>query len=51
VVGAVIGGWIAHLAGFAGIMRLNVYSVVVAVCGAMVFLLVYHVIRRNVIGR
>ena len=51
IVGAIIGGWIAHLAGFAGITRLNLYSVIIAACGAMVFLLLYHAIRRNVIGR
>ncbi len=51
VVGAVIGGWLAHMAGYAGVTRLNVYSVVVAVIGAVLFLFVYHVIRRNVMGR
>jgi len=51
IVGAVIGGWVAHLAGLAAITRLNLYSVVVAACGAMIFLLLYHIIRRNVIGR
>jgi uncharacterized membrane protein YeaQ/YmgE (transglycosylase-associated protein family) len=51
VVGAVIGGWLAHLAGYAGVSQLNVYSVVVAVIGAVLFLFVYHAIRRNVVGR
>lgn len=51
IVGAVIGGWIVHLAGHAGISRLNLYSLVVSVGGAVVFLFVYHVIRRNVVGR
>ena len=51
VVGAVIGGWLAHLAGYAGVTRLNAYSVVVAVIGAVLFLFVYHLIRRNVMGR
>ena len=51
IVGAVIGGWAAHLLGFAAVTRLNVYSVIVATCGAIVLLAVYHLIRRNVMGR
>jgi uncharacterized membrane protein YeaQ/YmgE (transglycosylase-associated protein family) len=30
---------------------LNLYSLIVAVAGAVVFLVVYHAIRRGVIGR
>lgn len=51
IVGAVIGGWVAHLLGYAGVSRLNLYSLVVAIVGAIVVLFVYHLIRRNVIGR
>ncbi|HUB82421.1 MAG TPA: GlsB/YeaQ/YmgE family stress response membrane protein [Bryobacteraceae bacterium] len=51
IVGAVIGGWLAHLAGYAAISRINLYGIVVATAGAVVLLLLYHVIRRNVIGR
>ncbi|HTX33827.1 MAG TPA: GlsB/YeaQ/YmgE family stress response membrane protein [Bryobacteraceae bacterium] len=51
IVGAVIGGWLAHLAGWAGVTRLNLYSITVAIIGAVLFLFVYHAIRRNVIGR
>jgi uncharacterized membrane protein YeaQ/YmgE (transglycosylase-associated protein family) len=51
VVGAVVGGWIAHLLGFAGVTSLNLYSLVVATTGAVVFLVVYHALRRGVIGR
>ncbi len=51
IVGAVIGGWAAHLAGYAGVTRLNLYGIVVATAGAVVLLFVYHLIRRNVIGR
>ena len=51
IVGAIVGGWLAHLLGFAGIARLNLYSLIVATCGAVVFLFVYHAIRRNVVGR
>jgi len=51
IVGAVIGGWLAHLAGYAGVTRLNLYGILVATVGAVVFLFVYHAIRRNVVGR
>jgi len=51
IVGAVIGGWVAHLAGYAGVTRLNLYGVIVATAGAVVLLFVYHAIRRNVVGR
>ncbi len=51
IVGAVVGGWLAHLAGWAGVTRLNLYSITVAIIGAVVFLFIYHAIRRNVIGR
>ena len=51
IVGAVIGGWVAHLLGFAGVTRLNLYGVLVSTLGAIVFLFVYHAVRRNVIGR
>ncbi len=51
IVGAIVGGWLAHIFGFAGITRLNLYSLIVATCGAVVFLLIYHAIRRSVIGR
>jgi uncharacterized membrane protein YeaQ/YmgE (transglycosylase-associated protein family) len=47
----VVGGWLAHLLGFAGVTRLNLYSLIVATCGAVVFLFLYHAIRRNVVGR
>ena len=51
IVGAIIGGWLAYMFGFAGVTRLNLYSVIVATGGSVVFLFVYHAIRRNVIGR
>jgi uncharacterized membrane protein YeaQ/YmgE (transglycosylase-associated protein family) len=51
VVGAVIGGWLAHLFGLAGVTTLSLYSIIVATVGSVVFLFIYHAIRRNVIGR
>lgn len=42
IVGAVVGGWLFHAFGMAGVSGLNVYSIVVAVLGAVVSLVVYH---------
>lgn len=46
VVGAIVGGWIFTTFGVAGITGLNVYSLLVAVLGSVVLLVVYHAIRR-----
>lgn len=51
IVGAMIGGWVFHLFGASGVTSLSLYSLAVAVVGAMLFLVVYHAIRRSVIGR
>ena len=47
IVGAVIGGWLFSLFGMRGVTGLNIYSLIVAVIGAVVFLVVYHAIRRG----
>lgn len=47
IVGAVIGGWLFSLLGMHGVTGLNIYSLIVAVVGAVVFLVVYHAIRRR----
>ena len=46
IVGAVVGGWLFNRFGQAGVTGLNLYSIVVAVVGAVAVLLVYHAIRR-----
>ncbi|MGA8102507.1 MAG: GlsB/YeaQ/YmgE family stress response membrane protein [Candidatus Acidiferrales bacterium] len=46
IVGAVVGGWLFNRFGQVGVTGLNLYSIVVAVVGAVVVLLVYHAIRR-----
>ena len=48
IVGAVIRGWLFNLFGMHGVTGLNVYSLILAVIGAGVFLVVYHAIRRTV---
>jgi uncharacterized membrane protein YeaQ/YmgE (transglycosylase-associated protein family) len=42
VIGAVVGGWLFHTFGMPGVTGLNIYSLLVAVIGAVVVLVVYH---------
>ena len=46
VVGAVVGGWVFHFFGAAGVTGLNLYSLLVAVIGSILFLVIYHALRR-----
>jgi uncharacterized membrane protein YeaQ/YmgE (transglycosylase-associated protein family) len=50
IVGAFVGGFLFSLAGAAPVTGFNIYSLVVAVIGAIVVLVVYHAIvgRRTV---
>lgn len=49
IVGAVVGGFIFQTVGMAGVSGVNIYSVLVAVIGAVVVLVIYHaLIRRRV---
>jgi len=48
VVGAVVGGFIFRFFGASGVSGLNLYSLMVAVIGSVVFLLIYHAVRRAV---
>jgi uncharacterized membrane protein YeaQ/YmgE (transglycosylase-associated protein family) len=45
VVGALAGGWLFHLFGARGVSGLNLYSLLVAVVGSVVFLVLYHAVR------
>jgi len=47
IVGAVVGGWLFSLAGMSGVTGLNVYSLGVAVVGAVVFLGAYRLLRPS----
>lgn len=42
IVGAVVGGWLFRVFGMPGVTGFNAYSLIVAVVGAIVFLVVYH---------
>jgi uncharacterized membrane protein YeaQ/YmgE (transglycosylase-associated protein family) len=48
IVGAIAGGWLFNTFGASGVTGLNLYSLLVAVVGAVVVLLVYQAIRRIV---
>jgi uncharacterized membrane protein YeaQ/YmgE (transglycosylase-associated protein family) len=48
VIGALVGGWLFELVGHAGVTGFNLYSMFVAIIGAVVVLVVYHFIRRTV---
>lgn len=46
IVGAIVGGWLFNTFGAAGVTGLNFYSLLVAVVGSVLFLVIYHAIRR-----
>jgi uncharacterized membrane protein YeaQ/YmgE (transglycosylase-associated protein family) len=47
IVGAFAGGWLFHIFGAPGVRGLDLYSLVVAVIGSVVFLVLYHALRRR----
>jgi uncharacterized membrane protein YeaQ/YmgE (transglycosylase-associated protein family) len=47
VVGAVLGGYLFQTFGMSGVTGVNLYSILVAVVGAVVFLVIYHAIFRR----
>ncbi len=47
VVGAVVGGFLFSLIGAAPVTGFNIYSMFVAVVGAVVVLLIYHAITKQ----
>lgn len=49
VVGAVVGGFVFNQFGAAGVTGLNLYSLVVAVIGAIVVLVLYHMVVRTTV--
>lgn len=46
IVGAVVGGWLFNTFGMPGVTGFNLYSMLVAVLGAIVVLVVYRAITR-----
>ena len=47
VIGAVVGGFLFNQFGAAGVSGLNLYSLLVAVVGAVVVLFLYHLVVRG----
>jgi uncharacterized membrane protein YeaQ/YmgE (transglycosylase-associated protein family) len=47
IVGAFVGGWLFTTFGMTGVTGLNIYSMVVAVIGAVVVLVLYHALSRR----
>jgi uncharacterized membrane protein YeaQ/YmgE (transglycosylase-associated protein family) len=45
IVGAIVGGYVFRMFGAADVSGLNIYSLIVAVIGSIVFLVIYHAIR------
>jgi uncharacterized membrane protein YeaQ/YmgE (transglycosylase-associated protein family) len=46
IVGAVVGGWLFAFFGAQGVTGFNLYSLFVAVIGAIVVLVIYHLIKK-----
>jgi len=47
IVGAVVGGWIFNTIGHIGVTGVNLYSILVAVVGAVIVLFIYHAVSRR----
>ena len=46
IVGAVLGGWLFNTFGASGVTGVNLYSLLVAVIGSVVLLVIYHAVTR-----
>jgi uncharacterized membrane protein YeaQ/YmgE (transglycosylase-associated protein family) len=47
IVGAVVGGYLFQTFGMAGVTGVNLYSILVAVVGAIVILVLYHALFKR----
>lgn len=47
IIGAFVGGWLFNTFGAAGVTGLNLYSMLVAVVGAVLVLVLYHALFRG----
>ena len=47
LVGAFLGGWLLNEFGMPGVTGVNLYSMLVAVIGAILFLVLYHALFRR----
>ena len=49
IVGALVGGWLFNALGAAGVTGFNLWSILVAIVGAVVLLVIWHAIRRSMV--
>ena len=47
IVAAIVGGWLFNFVGASGVTGLNIYSLLVAIVGASIVLLLYHAFFRG----
>ena len=47
IVGAVVGGWLFSAFGAAPVSGVNLYSLLVAVVGSVIVLVIWHALRRK----
>ena len=47
IIGAVVGGWLFNTFGHVGVTGLNLYSILVAIVGAVIVLVIYHALVRT----
>lgn len=47
IVGAIVGGWVFSMFGASGVNGLNLYSMIVAVVGSVIVLVIYHALFRR----
>jgi uncharacterized membrane protein YeaQ/YmgE (transglycosylase-associated protein family) len=45
ILGALVGGFIFRQLGYAGVSGINLYSILVAVVGAVILLVIFHAVR------
>ena len=47
IVGAIVGGWLFNTVGHIGVTGVNLGSILVAVVGAVIVLVIYHAVSRR----
>jgi len=47
IIGALVGGWLFNTFGHSGVTGFNLYSMLVAIVGAVVVLVIYHALFRR----
>jgi len=47
IIGAIIGGWIGSRLGLGGVNGLNLWSLLLAIIGAVILLLIYNAVARR----